>query len=383
MPAIIHWKEDSLEKSAPWWSEKGAVQPKKVVIGGDNFSAEKVIRLASQGIAILWRGDFHNAKQLMQAIARRLDKRDRKTGSEGEKESSKIFYKYRQVRLQRARTLSAVLIPFGDDYLIPLKRAPDVREAIKQVRGLSGEGFVTPLSDLLGFISAFEWRKKGIEVSALAGLQSQRIYPHYGVFPPTRHDYVKLVADMPLPDSMESDSVAFDIGTGTGLLAAILVRRGVGRVIATDFMPRAILCAQENFEQLGISDRVDLMQTDLFPPRKAQLIICNPPWLPAHPKSSLEMAIYDPQNRMLYGFLNGLRDHLLPHGEGWLVLSDLAELLNLRTRNQLLAVIEDAGLRVVQRLDCKATHPKARDVMDPLHFARVAETTSVWRLIRN
>ncbi|HCX14309.1 MAG TPA: methyltransferase, partial [Rhodospirillaceae bacterium] len=249
MPAIIHWKEDSLEKSAPWWSEKGAVQPKKVVIGGDNFSAEKVIRLASQGIAILWRGDFHNAKQLMQAIARRLDKRDRKTGSEEEKESSKIFYKYRQVRLQRARTLSAVLIPFGDDYLIPLKRAPDVREAIKQVRGLSGEGFVTPLSDLLGFISAFEWRKKGIEVSALAGLQSQRIYPHYGVFPPTRHDYVKLVADMPLPDSMESDSVAFDIGTGTGLLAAILVRRGVGRVIATDLMPRAIRCAQENFER--------------------------------------------------------------------------------------------------------------------------------------
>ncbi len=38
---------------------------------------------------------------------------------------------------------------------------------------------------------------------------------------------------------------------------------------------------------------------------------------------------------MLRGFLAGLADHLAPGGEGWLILSDLAEHLGLRPREQL------------------------------------------------
>jgi hypothetical protein len=35
--------------------------------------------------------------------------------------------------------------------------------------------------------------------------------------------------------------------------------------------------------------------------------------------------VYDEGSRMLLGFLNGLAAHLAPGGEGWLILSDLAE----------------------------------------------------------
>ena len=110
------------------------------------------------------------------------------------------------------------------------------------------------------------------------------------------------------------------------------------------------------------------------------LIVCNPPWVPARPSSPLEHAVYDPDSRMLRGFLDGLAAHLAPGGEGWLILSDLAEHLQLRSRSELLALIERAGLQVLGRADVRPTHPRATDASDALHAARAAEVTSLWQL---
>src|SRR5690606_33527546 len=155
-----------------------------------------------------------------------------------------------------------------------------------------------------------------------------RIYPHYGVFSPIRGEYVALVANTPLPKA----DLAFDIGTGTGVLAALLAQRGVARVIATDNAPRALACARDHLERLGLQQQVEVVAADLFPPGQADLVLCNPPWLPARPVALLDHAVYDTDGNMLRGFLQGLRDHLRPEGQGWLILSDLAELLGLRTR---------------------------------------------------
>jgi prophage antirepressor-like protein len=83
---------------------------------------------------------------------------------------------------------------------------------------------------------------------------------------------------------------------------------------------------------------------------------------------------------MLLGFLNGLAAHTETGGEGWLILSDLAEHLGLRTRDELLAAIEAAGLKVLGKVDVKPHHPRIYDASDPLHAARAAEITSLWRL---
>ena len=220
--------------------------------------------------------------------------------------------------------------------------------------------------------AAHEWRKNGVEIAALGA----RIHPHYGVFSPVRGEYVGLVAEAPLP----SRELAFDIGTGTGVLAAVLAKRGVKRIVATEMDPRALACAKENIERLGVNGQVDVVSADLFPAGRAPLIICNPPWVPARPNSAIERAVYDQESSMLRGFLGGLAAHLSPGGEGWLVLSDFAEHLGLRTRAELLAAIDSAGLQVVGRLNAKPTHPKASDAADPLHAARVAEVTTLWRL---
>jgi methylase of polypeptide subunit release factors len=173
---------------------------------------------------------------------------------------------------------------------------------------------------------------------------------------------------------------AFDIGTGTGVLAALLAKRGVKKIVATDQDPRALACARENLTRLGYTQQVEVVEADLFPEGRAPLVVCNPPWVPARPASPIEYAIYDNDSRMLLGFLNGLADHLSPGGEGWLILSDFAEHLGLRTREFLLEAIDKAGLTVIGREDIRPRHPKSSDETDPLHAARVAEVTSLWRL---
>jgi SAM-dependent methyltransferase len=276
-----------------------------------------------------------------------------------------------------------LLLPFGADHQIKLRRAPDTREACAQAWGAAdsdGVACVASLRDLLGMTSAFEWRKKGVEIKALGSAPTNRIHPHYGVFSPLRGEYVGLVANTALPPTLGQPLLAFDIGTGSGVLAAVLARRGVAQVVATDQDPRALACAQENLAQLGLTAQVEVVQADLFPPGQANLVVCNPPWLPARASAPIERAVYDEDSRMLLGFLAGLAGHLLPGGEGWLILSDLAEHLGLRTRAELLAAFDQHGLTVLGRLETQAQHPKAADLTDPLHAARAAERTSLWRL---
>jgi methylase of polypeptide subunit release factors len=346
----------------------------------DTLPANQAYRLACEGTALLWRGDFQNARQLLQAMARRIDggggKDKRRDPGVSAPDITATFHAHRMAQAQRARILGLLLMPLQADFTVPLRRAPDLREACAQVWAPGAAATsVASLRELLGLVGAFEWRRKGVYLSALGA----SIHPHYGVFSPVRGEYVALVAQAPLPAGTRT---AFDIGTGTGVLAAVLARRHVPRVLATDSDPRALACARDNLTRLQLLDRVEVQQADLFPTGQAQLIVCNPPWLPGKPATPIEHAIYDPQSRMLRGFLHGVAAHLAPGGEAWLILSDLAEHLGLRRRDELLEWIAQAGLRVLGRIDTRPQHSKASDTRDALHAARGAEVTSLWRLGR-
>jgi methylase of polypeptide subunit release factors len=368
---LISWTEQDETRCVRWRSEAAVPPPRHVLLADDRMTADAAYRLACEGTALLWRGDFQNARQLLQALARRIDRRPKKLRAPAAS-PTEAFHLHRQAQAQRARVLGMLLIPFDAAHLIPLRRAPDARQACEEAYGQADGPYVASLRELLGLIGAHEWRKKGVEIPALGA----RIHPHYGVFSPVRGEYVELVAGAPLP----SNKLAFDIGTGTGVLSAVLAQRGIERIVATDQDPRALACARENIDRLGLDKQVELLQADLFPTGRASLIVCNPPWLPARPSSPIEYAIYDPDSRMLRGFLDGLAAHLEPGGEGWLILSDLAEHLGLRPRAELLAAIKKAGLRVLGRIDVRPKHPKVMDETDALHAARAAEVTSLWRL---
>lgn len=375
---VLSWEENQQTHGMRWQSEGGNPAPKRVLIADDTLAADIAFRLASEGTAILWRGDFQNARQLLQALARRIDRKPQRKSRKSDKQKAgtpvDAFNQHRLAQSQRARTLGMLLIPVSADYTIPLRRAPDIQLACNEAYGATSGDFIVSLRELLGVIGAHEWRKNGVLIEALG----TRIHPYYGVYSPVRGEYLSLIAQAPLPET----TLAFDIGTGTGVIAALLAQRGVPHIVATDMDARALSCARDNLARLALLDRVDVLQANLFPPGRAPLIVCNPPWIPARPSAPIEHAIYDHESGMLRGFLYGLSDHLTEHGEGWLILSDLAEHLGLRSRDTLLAWIDEAGLRIIDRLDTKAVHPRAADAQDPLHQARAAEITSLWRLTK-
>jgi len=376
-PLQLTWHEGGRERAALWQADIGARLPSRVQAVSD-MDADTAYRLASAGTGLLWRGDFQQARQLLQAMSQRMDAAAKRRKNPPPGSAEEGFAAHRKAQALRVRVLGQLLIELDGNYRIPLKRAPDVALACTEAWGLpDGQARVVSLRSLQGLIGAHEWRKKGVPIGAL---QDAHIHPHHGVFSPVRGEYVDLVAQAALPAALGTCPVAFDIGVGTGVLSAVLARRGVPSVVATDLSERALACARDNMTRLGLQERVTLVQTNLFPPGQAALIVCNPPWLPARPTSVLEQAVYDEDSAMLRGFLSGLAAHLCAGGEGWLILSDLAEHLGLRSREQLLQWIAEAGLQVLGRLDTRPRHGKAHDPNDPLHMARAAEVTSLWRL---
>lgn len=373
MSMQVEWNEAGSPRHARWQSEAALPVPAEIRVVDDTLTAAEAWRLLQQDVGLLWRGDWQNARNLLQAVSRRAERQLDRPGK-APATPQEAFQQHRQRQGRRARALARLLIEIGPDLRIQARRGQDVADALRDVHDQDGGACLLAIRELLALVSAHEWRKKGVLVPALG----ERIHAHYGVFSPLRGEYLDLIAQAPLPATTR----AFDIGTGTGVIAALLARRGIGEIIATDNAPRALACAADNLARLGLAQQVRVEAADLFPQGCAELIVCNPPWLPETPSSPVEAAVYDPGSRMLRGFLAALPAHLAPAGEGWLILSDIAELLGLRSRDELLSWIADAGLEILGRLDIRPRHPKANDPTDPLHAARAREITSLWRLGR-
>ncbi|HJC85793.1 MAG TPA: methyltransferase [Candidatus Corynebacterium faecigallinarum] len=407
-----------------WHSENGASAPAEIVEVDDSMTADKALGMLRRGTGLLWCGDFHNARQLMAAVDRRLSKAAGRSGRSGGRRRGKgtgrgdqggrggrggagrgnqsagavpdartLFLNQRADRATRAATLGNILVALGPGWTLDLRRAPDVAEACGHAYGSwtgGDEPVVVSLTELQGVLGAWQWHLKGIEIEELG----ERLYPDYGVFSPVRNEYAGLVdraaaarfggADASGTAGTAASEPAgrvLEIGTGTGVLAAVLAKQGATHVTATDVNERAVDCARGNLERLGYGDRVDVVVADLWPDAsRYDVVVFNPPWLPGVPSSDLEQGIYDADSDALRRFLAELPERLTEVGEGWLVLSDLAEHLGLRTREQLEGWFAESGLKVVGREDTAPRHPKARDENDPLHVARSAEVTSLWRL---
>ena len=242
------------------------------------MAADTAFRLINQGAGLLWRGDYPQALQMLQALGRRLDRRHPRLppgAAPAPATLAQAFALQRQQQAERARLLGLLLLPFEADHDLPLPRAPDVRAAAHQVQGPVPGHYVASLRELQGWVGAFEWRRRGVLVPALAG----RIHPHHGVYSPVRGEYIDLVAQTPLPPAALAQG-AFDIGTGTGVLAAVLAKRGLA-VLAPDISLPALACAADNLKRLRLAKQVKLAQADLFPAGQAGLVLCNPPWVPA------------------------------------------------------------------------------------------------------
>ena len=124
--ARLHWQDTDGEHSVRWRSEAGTPPPKRVVIADDQTKADEAFKLTCEGTALLYRGDFQNARQLLQAMGRRAEKKPKKAAN-----MTEAFHQHRMAQAQRARTLGLLLIPVDGDYSIRLRIAREVGEACR------------------------------------------------------------------------------------------------------------------------------------------------------------------------------------------------------------------------------------------------------------
>src|SRR5579864_4500718 len=80
-PATITLPEADGPRTILWRSEAAVPPPKRVTIADDRLTADAAYRLACEGTALLYRGDFQNARQLLHAMTRRVERKPRKEAS--------------------------------------------------------------------------------------------------------------------------------------------------------------------------------------------------------------------------------------------------------------------------------------------------------------
>jgi SAM-dependent methyltransferase len=368
--ATVTWRARGADRTATWLSSSSP-PPRRLAEADDRTVASAALARVRSGEALVYTGDFRNARQLVAAMARRLAGRAPPRGDLGA-----AWRAERERRRREHDLLGRVLVPIEEGLRVPLRRAPDAAVALAEALGpapsLPG---LLPLRELLGMIGAHEWRRRGVPVPALGA----SVHPHHGVYAPVRGEYVDLVAaaarEWPVGGKR-----ALDVGTGTGVLAFVLARAGA-RVVATDLEPCAVESAREDAERLGLAGAVEVVRADLFPEGRFDLVVSNPPWLPDEARTPLERAVYDPGGAFLERLVLGLPARLGPGGEAWIVISDLAERLGLRPEGHVAALAARAGLRVVDVREARPSHPRAQDEDDPLHEARAREVTRLYRLL--
>lgn len=352
---------------AAFHSESDDAPPASLVVVDDRTRAADAMRAIRDGAYLLWTGDWHNGRQLLTALQRRLGRPAAATSLAGRWRAGRAHTR------QVAEVLGRVLVVVEPDGAVDLRRAQDTRQAVAWAFGLVETRRLVALRTVIGALGAAGWTRAGLDVPGLEG----RLVPRYGVFSPTRHAYVGLLDGLDF-----TDRTVLDTGCGTGVLGFVALQRGASRVWATDLEPRAVACARDNARRLGLEDRYDVGEHDLFPPdAQVDLALFNPPWMPEPPRTRLDRAVFD-EGELVQRWLAGLHTHLRPGGRGVLLVSDLAERLGLRPEGSVREAVARAGLMVLEHTDAPATHKKARDARDPLHVARAAERVQCWEIGR-
>lgn len=329
----------------------------------DRTTAEEALRILRDGTHLLYRGDEKSARQLFSAIKRRIGAKARR--ADPSVSVTDLFHRQRAQKSSEHQVLSRLLVELDGEYRPVLRHASDVASAVEAAWGKpDGEPTLVAFRELLGIVGAWEWQRRGIEIPGVG-----RIHPHYGVFAPTRPTYVALCAEAPEPAGKR----VLDVGTGSGVLACLLARRGAREVIGVDRDPRAVACAKANVARLGLGKTVGIVESDLFAGETADLYIANPPWLPGVARTAIERAVYDPKSEFLEAYLGGLGERLArgEGSEGWLILSDLAERLGLRAADEVETRAARHGLTIAWTRTCRSSPSASDEAMDdPILVAR-------------
>lgn len=105
-------------------------------------------------------------------------------------------------------------------------------------------------------------------------------YDPLKVYAPTAYSSVLLIRNV----DVAPNEVTLDVGTGTGVYAIGIAKRGARRIVAVDASQDALTTARYNAELNGVAHRIDFRYGSMFDSirddESFSLIVSNPPCLP-------------------------------------------------------------------------------------------------------
>ena len=129
---------------------------------------------------------------------------------------------------------------------------------------------------------------------------------------------------------VRAGDAVLDPFTGCGADAVFSALEGASKVVAIDKFTMPYLCTKYNVHQLGLADKVDVRQGDLFDSlkegEKFDLIVANPPFREMNSKNDLEEAMRDSEYETLKRFFREAKNHLKENGRIRLVFADVGDM---------------------------------------------------------
>lgn len=146
---------------------------------------------------------------------------------------------------------------------------------------------------------------------------------HPEVFNPT---YTKVSGFLARNVEVKPGQTVLEMFCGSGAVGLSAIDNAE-KLVGVDISPKAIQCSAENAEKLGATSKTDFRQGSLWqviaPTEQYDVILANPPLLPAIPETILEMAVADsPEMKLTSGFISGLPTHLTDQGHALMAFSN-------------------------------------------------------------
>lgn len=323
----------------------------------------EIIRSLESGRPVLITAFYSNGLTLLKELQLHLKR----------KYSSTSFKEQRSYRNAYRKLSKLILIEVVDQKLL-VKKAPSI--GWLELFYPETSSFLLPFTKVQGLNSSWQWYKNGIPVPVLRN----KIHPYYGTYFPTRFDHL-ILFDNWLKRYNGPKKSAIDVGIGSGVLSFQLVKHGFQKIFGTDTNPNAIVGLKEYMGNTKLSRKIELDFGSLFGAweKPTELIVFNPPWLPAaHKLDTNDEAIYYKES-LFPEFFEAAKQRLLPDGKLLIIFSNLAQLTKATPKHPIQDELSNGG-RFKLESCLKRAVKKASDKTKRDQHWRTSEEVELWVL---
>src|SRR5690554_3071329 len=276
----------------------------------------------------VWVNEFYNdGVFLLKELHKHLD----------QKLPNKSFAEQQAYRSEYHRLSNLILLEIVD-HKLNVKKSPKIGW-LKKLYPDNNRFFLT-FPQIQGMNSSWQWYVRGVTLPVLRN----KLHPYYGTYFPTRFEHLVLFENW-LKRYEGPKKSAIDVGVGCGVLSLQLVQHGFQKVFATDINPNAIVGLAEFMGTTKLSRKIELDLGHLFGKwdKPTELIVFNPPWLPAsHDLDDLDKAVYYNTN-LFPEFFAAAKERLLPEGRVLFIFSNQAQIIEATTKHPVEIELAEIG----------------------------------------